>query len=316
MLTSSAAPALLRFIDPQAGPIVSLISSPHPSFWRRWLWYSTARLHPEWEAQPAPFHVLRPCGAGWSTDKEESQCKAVTEAVERWAFRYCSKHSPAEAGLEVNPTTDGFAALPATLGEKRLLIHAYCEALERWGLNRLWDHGDIAFRHVKPHDDRLLKLFVPFPGELHCFEAVASLDRSSPVSPTQLTFCLCVFETPTGGAIPGSACGASPQATLERAVLEAYVHVRAFAKMKDRAVESFENLIEKRLCFFGNQTRGYAMVKERIKETVSPAPIKAPDIAFSKRLNGPWNPEVLVLRVMLSGDSKAANDTALDRFSI
>jgi hypothetical protein len=259
---------------------------------------------------------MRPCGGGWSVDKEESQCKAVTEAVERWAFLHCSKHSPAEAGLDVNPTTDGFAALPASLGEERLVIHAYCEALERWGLNRLWDDGDIAFRRVKPQDDRLLKLFAPFPGELHCFEAAASLDRSCPIPTTQLTFCLCVFETPTGGAIPGSGCGVSPQATLERAVLEAYVHARAFAKMKDRGVESFENLTEKRLCFFGSQARGYAMVKERIKESACPEPFKAPDIAFSKRLNGPWNPEVLVHRVMLSGDPKAATDPALERFLI
>ncbi|OGR77566.1 MAG: hypothetical protein A2X40_06700 [Elusimicrobia bacterium GWC2_65_9] len=263
-----------------------------------------------------PFHVLRPCGAGWSSDKEESQCKAVTEAVERWAFRYCSKHSPAEADLDVNPTTDGFAALPATLGEERLFIHAYCEALERWGLSRLWDHGDIAFRRVRPHNDQVLKLFARFPGQLHCFEAIVKLDRSNQTLATQLVFCLCVFETPTGGAIPGSACGAHSQIALERAMLEAYVHVRAFARMKDCNVESFENMIEKRLCFFGNQTRGYAMVKERIQETASPGPINPPDIAFSKRLDGPWNPEVLVHRVMISGDSRAANDAALERFLI
>lgn len=316
MSGSIGVPALLRFIDPDTGPVISLISSPHPSFWRRWLWYSTARLHPQWEAQSQPFKVMRPCGAGWSSDKEESQSKAVTEAVERWAFRYCTKHSPVEAGLDMNPTTDGFAALPAPLGEERLFIHAYCEALERWTLNRMWDRGDIVFRRVRPNNNRVLRLFARFPGKLHCFEAAVVLDRAIPGLPMQLVFLLCVFETPSGGAIPGSACGGDPQAVLDHAMLEAYVHIGAFARMKGRPIESFENMIEKRLCFFGNGTRGYAMVKEHIKETTSPMPIKPPDIEFSRRLGGPWNPEVLVHRVLIAGTSQTSHRHTLERFLI
>lgn len=316
MLSMSESTLLLRFINPRTGPVISITSAPYPSFLRRWLWYSTARLHPQWEEQPAPFRILRPCGGGWSSDKEESQRKAVAEAIERWAFRYYSKVSPTDAGLNVNPTTDGFAALPAPLGEQRLVTNAYCEALERWLLNRMWDHGDIIFSCIQPENQLLLKLFAPFQGQLHCFQSILSTNQSELPIPEKVTFCLCVFETAPGGAIPGSACGVSPQATLERAILEAYIHVRTFMRMRNHSLEYFENILEKRLYYYGSHIRGYDMVKDRIKQAPASAPVQTPKIVFSKRLEGPWNPEVLIHRVMLPSDSKPANGDALERFLI
>jgi len=306
---------LLKFVNPLTGPVISITSSPHPGFWRRWLWLSTARLHPKWVNSNRSLKVLTNCGGGWSSDKTQSQCKAVTEAIERWAFRYYSLHAPNEAGLDVDPTTNGFAALPSLVGEETVLMNAYCESLERWALSRMWDDRDIFFREASIENEKLRNLFADFNGHLHCFKAALMANNHDGLPPRVVYFYLCVFETDTGGAIPGSACGEDHQNTLERATLESYNHVIAYERMKKRQLALFTDIAEQRLYFFANHKNGYNMVKERIKQIADSKIHDTPKILLSKRLRGPWDPEVFVHRVLVK-DSKLIKEGGVERFLI
>src|SRR5690349_25161424 len=123
--------ALLRYLSPEHGPVTRLESSVQPTPSSPLVWYSLAKLHP---AIRSGFEVA---GAGWSTSKEISQCKAIVEAVERWAF--FSLVGDRTTGFEWDTTSTGFAACPATMGEMFALRAGCLEALERWIMGRLAD---------------------------------------------------------------------------------------------------------------------------------------------------------------------------------
>lgn len=309
-----SASILLKFVNPKAGPIISISSTPYPNFWRRGLWHSTAQLHPDWNPG-SPAKIFGACGGGWSPDKEQSQCKAVTEAIERWAYRYYSRFSPDTAGFDMDPTSNGFAALPHLLGKDRLIMNAYCEALERWALNRICDRSGLKLYDCLVEDNNPMKLFAGLKGRLHCLGANLLTRSSGQLQPREVVFYLCIFETMTGGAIPGSACGEHALSTMGRALSETFINVMAFNRMKKRKLTAFEDILEQRLYHFGNSMEGYAAVMRMIKKSNSDARHRTPEIIFSKGLDGPWNPEVLVHRVLVK-DSKPVTTGGIDRFLI
>lgn len=309
-----SAKALLKFIDPADGPVISISSVPYPTFWRRGFWHSTAQLHPEWTGRESS-KILQPCGGGWSRDKEESQCKAVTEAIERWCFQWHSKFSPKDAGLDIDPTTNGFAALPSVFGKERVIGNAYCEALERWALNRIWDHGDIPVSEITFGAGRLSKLFDTLKGSGRCFKSILRQRNGDASFSGENIFCLALFKTKDGGVVPGSACGINPDATAERAILEAYIHARAYDRMKKNKMFVFDNILEKRLYFFGSNPKARCMVEERLKCSEPVIYNNLPRICFSRDLVGPWGPEVLVHRLLLE-DSRPFSEGGVERFLI
>jgi hypothetical protein len=294
---------------------VSIISTPYPDLIHRSLWQSTAQLHADCGLSGAQSKVFGTCGGGWSSDKELSQCKAVTEAIERWAYRRYCRFSPKEAALDIDPTSNGFAALPHSLSEKQVMINAYSEALERWILNRIWDYGDLELYPSSIQESSITKLFDGFKGKLHCFEMKLQPHNLDQLPRIETFFKLCVFETETGGAIPGSACGNNSQSVGERALLEAFINVTAFNLMRKRDLTVFDDILEQRLYYFGNRKQGYSEVEKRILNPNTRTCSETPKVIFSKRLPGPWEPEVLVHRVLVEG-SMPVTLGGIERFVI
>ena len=314
-MSVSRALRLLRFIEKDKGPILSIASTPYPSFFRRHLWHSTAELHPDLFLGNAKLAVMRYCGGGWSSDKEESQRKAVTEAVERWAFFDYSRNSPGQAGIDMDASSNGFAAIPSEMGPEPAIINAYCEALERWILNRIWDFGDVALERQALKNKSLIQMIKPLSPHISCYSLDISPEKVVESMSSPIIFSLCLLKTGVGGAISGAACSSSPEIALERASLEAYLHAVTYSRMVKARLTSFENIIEKRLFHFAGLSEGHAAVMERLKVSCKPAPMKSPGILFSKTLPGPWEPEIVVHRVLLNG-SRPILDGGVDRFFI
>lgn len=306
---------MTRFVDPEKGPVVSLKSSPYPGLFNRRFWHSTARLHPDCGSPGMKTKVFEHCTGGWSRDKETSQCKAVAEAIERWAYRRYYSSKKEAAGLDVDPTSNGFAALPAVLGAERLIVGAYCESLERWALGRMWDCGDIPLLEVSLWGHAVTELFRERGEKLHCFGAKFRVSPPDQISQREVFFNICIIETGSGGAVPGSACGEEAGSVIERAATEAFINLTAFKTMSRKKISSFEDVLESRLHFFGSRPNGYKDVMSRICSAGNAEKCKVPDVIFSKRLSGPWEPEVLVHRVLL-GDSKPVTYGGEDRFVI
>lgn len=306
---------LLKFINKADGPVLSIASVPYPGFLRRYLWHSTAQLHPKLFSKNAELAVMQYCGGGWSPDKEESQRKAVIEAIERWAFFDYSANSPDEAGINIDASSNGFAAIPAEMGRETAVLNAYCEALERWFLNRIWDEGDITLEKHDLKDKLLEQMLKPLSAQISCFSTSISPERVIDGMPATISFCLCLLKTRFGGAISGAACSCSPDSALERAALEAYLHSVSFERMIKRRLTIFENIIERRLVYFAGLRDGHKIIMERLKIAYKAELQKPPQILLSKALAGPWEPEVFVHRVLLD-DSRPILDGGLNRFFI
>jgi hypothetical protein len=312
---SSIAESLRRFVDPTDGPVTSIQSAPYPSFWRRKIWHSGAPLHERWIPKERKLQVLQYAGGGWSRDREESQCKAVTEAIERWALRFYSLNAPNEAALHLDPTSNGFAALPASLGEARLISGAYCEAVERWTLARLWDQGGFPTREVALDDSTLAALLPKSLGESRCFETTLKSATPKLSGGDRLYFVLCLVKTAEGGVLPGSACGLHPNEVLERAVCEARIHINAFKRLSSKNGIQLANLTEQRLRHFAENPAGFDTIIRRLMISDTPPSMTAPPAAFSRRLHGEWDPEVSVHRVMVE-QPLHLQEGGLDRFLI
>jgi hypothetical protein len=294
---------LLRFIDKEKGPVLWICSAPAPNYFKRWFWYSTGKLHPEWGCPGSAYEFFLNGGGGWSRSKEESQRKAVTEAVERWAIKVLMRNSPGAAGLRKDPSSNGFAALPAEFANNDLIMNSYSEAIERWALERTCGAGDIPLQRVIPKDDRLIRIF-----NKHCFsplffQAGFIADKIHALGIKEVRFCLCLLKTQGGGIIPGSACGLDEDSCFRRAALEAYAHAETLKKMIKRGSAPTNHLLEKRLWHFGTSQTGWRDFERRLNQIDRLVFYKTPDLYFHGAVEGPWNPEIAVYRVLLEGCS-------------
>lgn len=77
----------------------------------------------------------------------------------------------------------------------------------------------------------------------------------------------------------------------------------------------FDDILEKRLYYFGSNPKARCMVEERLKFGKSCVYENLPRISFSRDLIGPWNPEVLVHRLLLE-DSRPFSEGGVERFVI
>lgn len=276
------------------------------------MWHSVAELHERWHPQEAKLKVFKYSGGGWSRDREESQCKAVTEAVERWAFRFYSLHSPAAAALDLDPTTNGFAALPTTLGKNRATGIAYCEAVERWIMSRIWDHGNFALREIFAKETAVTELFPKALGAVRYFQAELIPAFPAIATADRLYFVLCLVKTASGGVLPGSACGLSPDDTLMRAACEARIHFNMNERMDGI---DLTNLIERRLRYFAENRDGFELVSRRLVISEAPPLTQAPPAISIQHLPGEWEPDISVCRVMVE-QTQHIQEGGIERFLI
>lgn len=304
---------LLRFLNKEQGPVTGITSVPYPGLWNARLWHSTATLHHAY-VLPDSGRVLVSAGSGWSPDREESQAKAVTEAVERWAYSLYQKNVCA-AALDKDNTTTGFAALPEEAPAAQLILNAYSEAVERWAVSSIWDAANIPLTEAEADPGVFQKLFKKLDGRLHCFRTgLKTLGAPVPAGDT-LEFCLYVFETAQGGAVPGSACGDNWGIVSQRALTEVFTHATAFRRLEKQRPAVISNILERRLLRFGADPGGFVKVVERFWCVSGKLMPETPPVIFSSQLTGPWNPEISIHRVVLK-DSPPFVSGGEERFVI
>ncbi|HNW43994.1 MAG TPA: hypothetical protein PKI19_05775 [Elusimicrobiales bacterium] len=302
---------LQRFVDAARGPVISLGSTAYAGFFDGRLWHSTAELSRKLVVNRPELLVCRYCGFGWSADKEESRRKAVVEALERWAYNYYSMTAPAKAGVDINDSANGFAAMPADMGAGLAAVNAYCEALERWVLNAVWDGGDVYFVKCAGAGgvpEKVLRR-VSAGGEYYGLRIAP--EKLVKGMPAELHFRLCLLKTAAGGVVSGSACSASAADALLRSGQEAYLHAAVIARAAAGGAP-VGGMLEPRLVSFAKSRSGYRIVSELLK----PGPGRLhtpPPVQFSRALPGPWEPEVAVHRVLLSDSKPEADELCTGR---
>lgn len=204
---------------------------------------------------------------------------AVSEAIERWAFRVVSASSDSFLyGYDIDRSSSGMAAFPG-LFDYQSRERACLEAIERYSLIAWWE-GRLGSR-VRDTE---------WPG-------VSALEIESPrrEGRTVVVFKQCE----PGFFAYGHAAAPSFHGACERAVIELarneYVlrrhHLAGAGAARPR------DLFERR-CLFFSTPAGHELFLERAGRAVA-APAVNPAVAFDGEIPGPWSEYATVWRVVL-----------------
>jgi hypothetical protein len=284
---------LLRYVDASRGPIICLESELQPSGHCPQLWCSRAKLHPSCHLNK------KTCSVGWGQSKEQSQTKAIVEAVERWAF-YSLKNSP-KADFKTDPSSTGFAAAPKKLGQDFVFRNGGLEAVERWMMARIAD-GESVWLRAAPAErlGNLRSLFLGNEGQLLVYKSSCLLPRPFPSEVAH--FALVIFRFSHGGIVPGTACAKTLDEAIKRAGVECFNRLRKFRRLQE-GLESLDHFTTARLWNFATESKDVDDVFESIRRGLKePAKLlEPPRVKSADLFDGPWNPEVLVGRVLLRG---------------
>ena len=206
--------------------------------------------------------------------------KAVSEAMERWAFHSLVRSErAADFGFDIDPSTTGMSAFPGLL-RRQARRSAVLEAVERFSLCAWWE-GRVAGRCFE----------TDWPG-------VSAVAIDGPFGGMTVV----VFaRTAWGGYVYGHAAEESFGAACERAVEELARHewVLRCSWLARVAGEARQptNLFERRCVFFASD-EGHALFLERVKGQPSGCAPRV-EIICDRDIPGPWDEYATVWRFAL-----------------
>jgi hypothetical protein len=278
--------ASLRYRDVLAvhgGPVEKIESGPFPVRGRRVI-LANATLKPGL-TRKSPLAIFSDAdGTGTDPVASIARHKAISEAMERWAFHALVRSErAAEFGFDVDPSTSGMSAFPGLL-RRQARRSAVLEAVERFSLIAWWD-GKI--------DGRLFE--TDWPG-------VSAVAIDGPFGGVTVV----VFaRTDWGGYIYGHAAEESFGAACERAIAELARHewvmrARWLAEVGgERKVAT--NIFERRSLFFASD-EGHELFQERLARKASGNQPR-PEILCDSAIPGPWDEYATVWRFALRPSS-------------
>lgn len=204
---------------------------------------------------------------------------AISEAIERWAFRVVSK-SPDRIlyGFDTDRSSSGMAAYPGIF-DYQSRNRAFLEAIERFSLIAWWE-GRLAAR-VRDTE---------WPG-------ISAVEIKSPIR--QASTVIAFKHCEPGFYAYGHAAAPSFHGACERAIIEMarneYVLRRYWlaANTTDRPTDLFE-----RRCLFFSTPEGHELFQQRARAGVT-NPVKEPPIVFDGEIPGAWSEYATVWRVVL-----------------
>jgi hypothetical protein len=274
--------AALRYrnvLAAHGGPIDRIESGEFPVRGRRVI-LANARLSPGL-VRKGPL-TLYSDADGTGTDRIASVArhKAVSEALERWAFHSVVRSERAgEFGFDLDPSTTGMSAYPGLL-RRQARRSAVLEAVERFSLCAWWD-GRVDGRRFE----------TDWPG-------VSAIAIDGPFGGMTV---IAFARTEWGGYVYGHAAEESFGAACDRAVAELARHEwvlrsswLAFIAGK-RQVPT--NIFERRCLFFATD-EGHDLFQQRLARKAS-ARMPCPEVICDRDIPGPWAEYATVWRFAL-----------------
>ncbi len=240
------------------------------------------------------FKIYGLCDGGGTSASRATACHiAVSEALERWAWAASSREPSlrSTAGLDLDPSTNGWAAYPGPFSNFARQ-RAYLEAVERWSLVAWWN-GQIGHEPL-PNRDGAIRLLLPMPDA-----AVVILTQ----------------KIPRVGYTYGFAGGSDISAAHQRAYVELLRNIHVLTKWAEKnaikgTAELPTTLHERRLLYFSGD-EGHARFVERLGQR-RPSLQISPEVLVDRRISGCWDKYCRVWRVLFK--SAFNHTTAIDQF--
>jgi hypothetical protein len=246
-----------------------------------------AKLKPEHRnvAADSSFKLYSTYDGTGTADSESEACnKAISEALERWAFYSLSENASktlAPGGILVCPTTEGFAAFPG-LFSSSARKNAFNEAVERWALKQWWG-GRLPSKVIEISTRSIdgFEIFTPFTS---CKIVVLF----AKIPETELV-------------AYGFAASNSILRAIERAKTELFRNFFVLGKDAEPGSinnQTVENIYEKRALFFSTP-RGHEIFRKKIFQSLKiPESNTLPKTLVDEAIPGPWSRYASVWRVL------------------
>ncbi len=219
-------------------------------------------------------------GTGVDLVASVARHKAVSEAMERWAFSaLVSSDHRADYAFDVDPSTSGMSAFPGLLA-RQARRNAVLEASERFSLIAWWD-GRVQGRCFD----------TDWPG-------VSAVAIDGPFGGVTV---VAYARTPWGGYVYGHAAEESFGAACERAVIELARHEwimrSSWLATVAGEVKTPTNIFERRCVFFSTD-EGHEVFQQRVHARAAGGKPRA-DVLCDCELPGPWSDYATVWRFSL-----------------
>lgn len=219
-------------------------------------------------------HCFGDChGTGTHVSPLVARHLAISEALERWAYHsLLSAGDRLRFGLDVDPTSNGFAASPgaAPRGARELALF---EAVSRFCLMAWWE-GRLVSRWMQTDWPGIEAICIPAPTG--GFAVVLTKDSAHGL------------RAYGHGAAP-TFTGACESAMLELARCES-----ALRGLDPRVVLAPTDLVERRMLFFASRP-GFAAVCDRVGRRPSGS-LPMVSLACDEEVPGPWSRHATVWR--------------------
>jgi hypothetical protein len=259
------------------GPIDRIVTAPTSIFGVK-SYTANAFLIPSLVAQSSAMELFGNAnGAGESSSPQIARYKAISEALERWAYQKTQPSSDAgRYGFDVEPSSTGLAAYPG-LFRRDARPSAYLEAVERLSLMSWWE-GHCDGVELPPLRDGIRGLRLRHPAPTG--EVVVVYRRS----PDKGFYCYAYGSAKT-------LAQAQTRAISELARTD-YVLSRRFEK---GVSEEPKHFFERRCVYFSTEA-GHERFQERLRSKATKSPIAWAPV-FDGEIVGPWSKYATVWRV-------------------
>lgn len=247
--------------------------------------YLRENLVPEWKCKDLVFGNAIGCGN--SKYLSTAYYKAISEALERWAFfqTYDSNDS-SKFGFEVDPSTTGMAAFPSW-SVKHVKEKSFYEAAEKWAVVNWWYNR---LDHVPVVLDQKVKIFkINLPWKNITVVILYS------------------FNDDYRFYFYGHGASKNIKLAIDNAFIELNRSERCLiefykSKINTILVEEIDSIFEKRLLYFSSPQKGHVDFLERIKRTTQKLPARTPRILVNEEIEGPWSQYAKVWRCLFESN--------------
>jgi hypothetical protein len=261
------------------GPVARIEAGQFPVRGRKMI-LANATLKPGL-IRKAPLHLFSDAdGTGTHPVASVARHKAVSEAMERWAFHALVRSEAApDYGFDIDPSSTGMSAFPGFV-RRQARRSAVLEGVERFSLCAWWD-GRMDGRRFD----------TDWPG-------VSALAIDGPFGGVTV---VAFARTDWGGYVYGHAAEESFGAACERAVMELARHEWVLRSRwlacvaGERAAPS--NIFERRCLFFATE-EGHELFQQRLGQKAG-GTAPRPEVICDRDIPGPWSEYATVWRFAL-----------------
>jgi hypothetical protein len=230
-------------------------------------------------------------GTGIGTTEANARFKAISEALERWAFYDVSSYLG--YGFEKEPTSLGMAAFPG-LFARQARAYALREAVERWAIVAWWQGLTDAHTRTSDYSEvQLWEIDHPFRG-FHVYLSRHTTDG-----------CFDAF---------GVGCAHKPQLAVEQTVLEmerSRILLEQFHNknvgFEEGDLVTLQDYSERRLVYF-SLPAGCDAFEHRMGQMQRSQRVAKPSKIYDGPVKGPWSAYASVWRVVFEMPTQAYLD--------